>query len=111
MATPALLSLLAKSRSIFSATVLMNKRPFMHRSLDYLKANEMVKVMGIAESRRYLLKKDGLGYSMHYTIIAKDASMYIHYKHHQESCLCIQGSLEIEVVLRHHHFRVNYLLL
>ena len=83
----------------------------MHRSLDYLKANEMVKVMGIAESRRYLLKKDGLGYSMHYTIIAKDASMYIHYKHHQESCLCIQGSLEIEVVLRHHHFRVNYLLL
>ena len=102
-------SFMAKGRSVLS--VVLNKRSFMHRSLDYLKANEMVKVMGIAESRRYLLKKDGLGYSMHYTIIGKDSSMYIHYKHHQESCLCVQGSLEIEVqyiyILRKISFSMN----
>ena len=53
--------------------------------------------MGSAESRRYVLKRDGLGYSLHLTQISKNSSMYIHYKNHQESCLCVEGSLEIEV--------------
>ena len=43
----------------------------MYRTYDNLKQNNMVKVMGSAESRRYVLKKDGLGYSMHLTLIGK----------------------------------------
>ena len=46
-------------------------RNFMYRTYDNLKQNNMVKVMGSAESRRYVLKKDGLGYSMHLTLIGK----------------------------------------
>ena len=63
------------------------------------KINVPLKVMpgGSAESRRYVLKRDGLGYSLHLTQISKNSSMYIHYKNHQESCLCVEGSLEIEV--------------
>ena len=77
----------------------VQRRTFMYRTYDYVKKNDMVKVMpgGSAESRRYVLKKDGLGYSFHYVQIAENSSMYIHYKHHQESCLCVEGSLEIEV--------------
>ena len=52
---------------------------------------------GGVESRRYVLKKDNMGYSMHLTMIAKDSSMYIHYKNHQESVICVGGSLELEV--------------
>ena len=48
---------------------------------------------GGVESRRYVLKKDNMGYSMHLTMIAKDSSMYIHYKNHQESVICVGGSL------------------
>ena len=82
--------------------VQIQRRSFMYRTYDYVKKNDMVKVMpgGSAESRRYVLKKDGLGYSFHYVRIAENSSMYIHYKHHQESCLCVEGSLEIEVSVR-----------
>lgn len=75
------------------------RRDFMHRTLDYLKTNEMVKVMpgGSVESRRYVLKRDAMGYSMHFTVINKDSQMYIHYKNHQESVMCVKGSLELEV--------------
>ena len=57
-------------------TYLQKNRPiqcrnFMYRTYDNLKQNDMVKVMGSAESRRYVLKKDGLGYSMHLTLIGK----------------------------------------
>ena len=57
-------------------TYLQKNRPiqcrnFMYRTYDNLKQNNMVKVMGSAESRRYVLKKDGLGYSMHLTLIGK----------------------------------------
>ena len=76
-----------------------SRRYFMHRTLDHLKKHEMVKVMpgGSAESRRYVLKRDGMGYSMHFTVIAKDSQMYIHYKNHQESVMCVNGSLKLEV--------------
>ena len=79
----------------------------MHRTLDYLKKHEMVKVMpgGAAESRRYVLKRDGLGYSMHFTVIGKDSQMYIHYKNHQESVMCVKGSLEVEVCLFFHRIK------
>lgn len=75
------------------------RRYFMHRTLDYLKTKQMVKVMpgGSAESRRYVLKRDAMGYSMHFTVISKDSQMYIHYKNHQESVMCVKGSLELEV--------------
>jgi hypothetical protein len=92
-----LFSQLTRARFLGPKTVF--KRPFIHRTYEDLKKNDMVKIMpsGTAESRRYVLKKDGLPYSFHWTVISKDSSMYIHYKNHQESVMCVGGSAEVEV--------------
>ena len=42
-------------------------------------------------SYRYILERDGMGYSLHYTIIPKGEPQHWHYKNHLESCLCISG--------------------
>lgn len=48
-------------------------------------------------SRRLLLKKDGLGFSVHDTIIRAGTETMIWYKHHLEAVYCIEGDGEIEV--------------
>jgi len=42
-------------------------------------------------SRRLLLKKDGMGFSLHDTVIRAGTSTCIHYQHHLEAVYCIQG--------------------
>lgn len=49
-------------------------------------------------SYRLLLKKDGVGFSMHHTIIKAGTETYIWYKNHVEAVYCIQGKGEIEVI-------------
>ena len=60
----------------------------------------MVKYMpnGTCESRRYLLKKDGMGFSFHWTVLYPNTTMYIHYKQHLEAVMCVQGNCEVELV-------------
>jgi len=48
------------------------------------------------ESRRLLLKTDGMGFSMHDTIVHAGADIYIWYKNHLEAVYCIEGEGEIE---------------
>jgi len=43
-------------------------------------------------SRRLLLKEDGLGFSVTDTVIKAGAEMTLEYKHHFEACYCISGS-------------------
>jgi len=43
------------------------------------------------ESYRFVLAKDGLGFSLHKTVINPGA-WHWHYKSHLESCYCISGS-------------------
>ena len=49
-------------------------------------------------SRRLLLKKDSMGFSLHDTIIKAGTETYIWYKNHLEAVYCIEGSGEIELV-------------
>jgi L-ectoine synthase len=42
-------------------------------------------------SYRYLLEKDGMGFSLHRTFIPKGPQQRWHYKRHKEACFCIQG--------------------
>lgn len=49
-------------------------------------------------SRRLLLKKDGMGFSMHDTIIKAGTETLIWYKNHVEAVYCIEGEGEIEVI-------------
>lgn len=46
-------------------------------------------------SLRLLLEKDGMGFSLHKTIIPKGEIGRWHYKHHLEACFCIQGKGQI----------------
>lgn len=49
-------------------------------------------------SRRVLLKKDGMGFSFHETIIHPGSETHIWYQNHVEAVWCIEGDGEIETV-------------
>lgn len=42
-------------------------------------------------SYRYLLARDGMGFSLHATFIKKGDPQHWHYTNHLEACLCQQG--------------------
>lgn len=42
-------------------------------------------------SRRLLLAEDGMGFSLHDTIIRPGGPLHLHYKHHLEAVYCIEG--------------------
>lgn len=50
------------------------------------------------ESRRFILKKDGVGFSMNDTIIKAGTENFFWYKNHVEAVYCIEGEGEIEKV-------------
>ncbi len=47
-------------------------------------------------SRRLLLKGDGMGFSMHDTVIFAGTETHLWYKHHLEAVYCVGGEGEIE---------------
>jgi L-ectoine synthase len=42
-------------------------------------------------SRRLLVAQDGLGYSLHDTVVLAGSELRLEYKHHYEACYCIAG--------------------
>lgn len=42
-------------------------------------------------SYRALLAKDGMGFSMHKTVVPQGTAQHWHYKNHLEACYCVQG--------------------
>lgn len=48
------------------------------------------------KSRRLLLKNDGMGFSMHETIIPAGAELHLWYKNHLEAVYCVAGDGTIE---------------
>ena len=49
-------------------------------------------------SRRLLLRGDGMGFSMHETIIEPGTQTHIWYRNHLEAVLCIEGEGEVELL-------------
>ncbi len=47
------------------------------------------------QSRRILLKSDGMGFSLHDTIVKEGTEQRLHYKHHLEANYCISGRGEV----------------
>ncbi len=52
-------------------------------------------------SRRLLLKGDGMGFSMHDTVILPGTETEMCYRHHVEAVYCIEGEGEIELLPSH----------
>lgn len=48
------------------------------------------------ESRRMLLAQDGVGYSLHDTLVREGTEQRLHYKNHVESNYVFQGEGEVE---------------
>jgi len=42
-------------------------------------------------SFRFLLESDGMGFSVHKTVIPKGEKQHWHYKNHLEACYCVWG--------------------
>ena len=49
-------------------------------------------------SRRFLLKKDGMGFSLHHTVLYAGTETYIWYQNHVEAVYCVGGEGELRVV-------------
>lgn len=50
------------------------------------------------KSRRFLLKGDGMGFSLHDTVLYAGTETLIWYKNHVEAVYCIEGEGELEVL-------------
>lgn len=49
-------------------------------------------------SRRLLLAKDNMNFSLHDTVIRAGTETHIWYKHHLEAVYCIEGNGEVETI-------------
>lgn len=68
------------------------------RTLDEIVGSEREVDGGNWVSRRLVLADDGMGYSVHDTVIRAGTETHIHYRHHLESVYCIAGAGEVETV-------------
>ncbi|WP_276860670.1 ectoine synthase [Haematobacter missouriensis] len=50
------------------------------------------------ESHRILLKPDGMGFSLHDTLVKEGEELHLEYKHHLEANYCISGEGEVTEV-------------
>jgi L-ectoine synthase len=66
------------------------------RTLSEIINTERDIAWGNGQSRRFLLEKDGMGYSLTDTIIEAGTSSLLEYKNHWEACYCISGEGEVE---------------
>lgn len=48
-------------------------------------------------SRRILLHSDGMGFSLHETVIGAGTETRMHYRNHLEAVFCVQGEGEVEL--------------
>lgn len=68
------------------------------RKLDELIGSERDVLAPTWNSRRLLLKRDGLGFSLHDTLIYAGTETRMCYRHHLEAVYCISGEGSIEVL-------------
>lgn len=68
------------------------------KSLEEIIGSENVTSTENWSSRRLLLAKDKMGFSLHDTIIRAGTETHIWYKNHLEAVYCIEGDGEIETV-------------
>jgi L-ectoine synthase len=66
------------------------------RSLRDIEGTERDVPWGNGQSRRFLLAKDGMGYSLTDTVIDAGTESLLEYKNHFEACYCIEGEGEVE---------------
>lgn len=66
------------------------------RSLEDLIGSERDIAWGNGQSRRFLLERDGMGYTLTDTLVRAGSESLLEYKNHMEACYCIEGEGEVE---------------
>ncbi len=66
------------------------------KNLSEITGSERDVAWGNGQSRRFLIEKDGMGYSLTDTIIDAGTESLLEYKNHMEACYCIEGEGEVE---------------
>lgn len=67
------------------------------RNLKEIINTERDVTWGYGQSRRLILERDGIGFSLTDTTIEANTEVFLEYKNHIEACYCIEGEGEIEV--------------
>lgn len=65
------------------------------RTLDEVAGSDRDVVGEGWRSRRLLLRRDGMGFSLHDTTVAAGSELNLQYKHHLEACYCLDGEAEL----------------
>ena len=65
------------------------------RSLDSVTGTERDVAGDGWQSRRLLLRRDGMGFSLHDTLVRAGTRLELEYRHHLEACYCVEGEAEI----------------
>lgn len=66
------------------------------RSLEDIVDTERDVAWGNGQSRRFLLQRDGMGYSVTDTVVNARTESLLEYRNHMEACYCIDGEGEVE---------------
>ena len=66
------------------------------RKLSDLIGTDRDVAWGNGHSRRFLLARDGMGYSLTDTVVNAGSESLLEYRNHMEACYCIEGSGEVE---------------
>jgi L-ectoine synthase len=66
------------------------------RKLEEITGTDRDVAWGNGQSRRFLLERDGMGYSLTDTIVNAGSESHLEYKNHLEACYCISGEGEVE---------------
>ena len=66
------------------------------RKLSDLIGTDRDVAWGNGHSRRFLLARDGMGYSLTDTVVEAGSESLLEYTNHMEACYCIEGSGEVE---------------
>lgn len=66
------------------------------RTLSEIIYTERDVAWGNGQSRRLLLARDRMGYSLTDTVVEAGSESLLEYKNHLEACYCIEGSGELE---------------
>jgi L-ectoine synthase len=74
---------------------MMEVEPMIVRTLEEVAGTERDVAGEGWRSRRLMLRRDGLGFSLHDTTVEAGSVLHLQYKHHLEACYCLEGEAEI----------------
>ncbi|RCS46104.1 ectoine synthase [Bremerella cremea] len=77
------------------------------RSLEEILGTDRDVEGGNWNSRRLLLAGDGMGFSLHDTILRAGTTTPIHYQNHLEAVYCIEGHATVELVPSGEKFEIK----